>query len=90
MKKLCLKNKSILALIIISGVLVFSIGHASELHSGMGQLDCHAQTFCGNCPVLIPTSSTYMNNFLTQTEVNTQTPAYLPDPCKDSLYHPPK
>ena len=90
MKKLFLKKISIVSLVIILRVLLFSAVHASVPSPGMDNIDCHAHMACAACPVLIASDAPCEQSFLTQTQVFLQAPPRLPDPIKDSFYHPPK
>jgi hypothetical protein len=85
-----LKFKRLVLVGIFMGILSFSVCHASVMPQSMDGMDCQAQTFCVACPVPITSDSPDLSHFLTQFEVFSEKPSCLPDPLRDSFYHPPK
>jgi hypothetical protein len=90
MQKLLLKHKSFIALFIFMGILSFSVCHASVMPQSMDGMDCQAQTFCVACPVPVTSESPNLSNFLIKFNNLSETPSFLPDPIRDSFYHPPR
>ena len=90
MQRLLLKHKSFISLFIFIGVLSFSVCHASVMPQSMDGMDCQAQTFCVACPVPVTSDSPDLSNFLIQFENFSETPSFLPDPLRNSFYHPPR
>ncbi len=85
-----LKFKRLIILCVFVGIASFSVCHASVMPQGMDGMDCHAQTFCVACPVRVTSDSPELSNFLIQFEILSEKPSCLPDPLKDSFYHPPR
>ena len=85
-----LKFKCLVLLGIFMGIISFSICHASVMPQGMEGMDCHAQNFCVACPVPVTSDSPDLSNFLTQFDTLSEKPSRLPDPLRDSFYHPPR
>ncbi len=85
-----LKFKRLVLLGIFVGIVSFSVCHASVMPQGMDGMDCHAQTFCVACPVPVTSDSPDLSNFLTQFETLSEKPSSLPDPLRDSFFHPPR
>ncbi len=75
---------------IVVGIVSFSVCHAFAMPQGMDGMDCHAQTICVACPVPVTSNSPVLSNFLTQFENFSEKPSFLPDPLKDTFYHPPR
>lgn len=90
MTKGLLKYKHLVLLGIFMGILSFSVCHASVVPLEMDGMDCQAQNFCAACPVPVTPDSPALSSFLTPTELVSEKPSCLPDPLRDSLYHPPK
>ena len=85
-----LKKKAIIIPILLIGILFFSVCHASVMHQSMDKMDCYAQSYCGACPVPVAPDSPGLNNFLIHFEILSENPFLLPDPLKDTFYHPPR
>lgn len=85
-----LKYKHLVLLGIFMGIISFSVCHASVMPQSMDGMDCQAQTLCLACPVPVNSDSPDLSNFLTQFEMLSENPSRLPDPVKDSFYHPPR
>jgi hypothetical protein len=87
-----LKYKRLVLLGIFMGILSFSVCHASVMPQSMDGMDCQAQTFCVACPVPVPVTSESpdLSNFLMKFDNLSETPSFLPDPIRDSFYHPPR
>jgi hypothetical protein len=85
-----LKFKRLVLLGIFMGIVSFSVCHASVMPQNMDGMDCQAQTFCLACPVPVTSGSPDLSNFLIQFDNLPETPSFLPDPLRDSFYHPPK
>lgn len=90
MQKLLLKHKSLVALFILIGVFSFSVCHASVMPQSMDGMDCHAQSFCGACPIPVTSDSSDLRNFLIESSEFPEIPSNIPDPLRDSFYHPPR
>lgn len=90
MQKRLLKHKSLIALIIFMGVLSFSVCHASVMPQNMDKMDCQAQAFCVACPIPVTPGSPDLSHFFTQFEIFQEKSPFLPDPVRDSFYHPPR
>ncbi len=85
-----LKYKHLVLIGIFMGMLSFSVCHASAMPQNMDGMDCQAQTFCAACPVPVVSGSPDLSNFLIQVEILPEKSPCLPDPLKDSFYHPPR
>ncbi len=85
-----LKYKHLVLMGIFMGIVSFSVCHASVMPQKMDKMDCQAQTFCVACPVPVTSGSPELSNFLTQFEILSENPSCLPDPLRDSFYHPPR
>jgi len=85
-----LKFKHLVLMGIVVGMVSFSVCHASVMPQSMDGMDCHAQTICVACPVPVTSQSPDLSNFLTQVDTFLEKPSCLPDPLRDSFYHPPR
>ncbi len=90
MQKLFLKHKSLITLFVFVGFFAFSVCHASVMPQSMDGMDCHAQRICVACPVSVASESPALSISPTPTDVILENPPHLPDPLRDSFYHPPR
>ncbi len=85
-----LKFKRLVILGVFMGIVSFSVCHASVMPQSMDGMDCQAQTFCIACPVSVISESPDLSNILIKFDNLSETPSFLPDPIRDSFYHPPR
>ncbi len=77
-------------LAILVGMFSFSVCHASVMAHNMDTMSCHAQKFCGACPVPLISEPPVLNNSLILFDGFLEKPSLPPDPILDPLYHPPR
>lgn len=83
-------RKSIIAILIIAGVLLFSTGHTMAMTQPMDSMSCALEKMCGACTVPVTPDFPEVSYALYLEEVISFPPAVLPDLHPDRLYHPPR